>query len=155
MRALSITFVSLVSLAACAGDHHGGDDSESYNCETETRDDEFVVGLTKMGNANQLSFKLLSATPAPPARDDNTWLLQLDASTGPMANATVTVTPFMPDHQHGTPIAVEVEAMPTAGQYTLSPINMWMPGLWEITISATAAEPAVDDSTVFRFCIPS
>jgi hypothetical protein len=44
--------------------------------------------------------------------------------------------------------------MPAAGQYTLSPINMWMPGLWEITISATAGD-TVDDSVVFRFCIPS
>lgn len=154
MRALSI-FSLVASLAACASDHHTDDGGESYNCETETRDDDFVVGITKMGTANQVAFKLLSATPAPPARDDNSWLLQLDTTAGPLSNATVVVTPFMPDHQHGTPIKVGVEAMPTAGQYTLSPINMWMPGLWEVTISATATEPAVDDSVVFRFCIPS
>ena len=46
--------------------------------------------------------------------------------------------------------------MPTAGQYDLKRINMWMPGLWEITIHATKAETEargtlfVDGSTMFQ-----
>jgi hypothetical protein len=37
------------------------------------------------------------------------------------------------------------------GQYTLSPVNLWMPGVWETTIRATSG--ATIDSAVFRFCI--
>ena len=39
------------------------------------------------------------------------------------------------------------------GQYELAPVNLWMPGLWETTISASSATGT--DSVVFRFCIPS
>ena len=147
--------LALCTTVACGHSDMPGDDDASYNCETETRDDEFVVGLTKPGAMEKLQFALTSAMPAPPSRGDNTWTLQLDGAAGPMSSAAITVTPFMPDHQHGTPITVGVEAMPTPGQYKLTPINMWMPGLWEVTISASAGEPPVEDSVVFRFCIPS
>ena len=100
----------------------------------------------------------MSANPAPPARDDNTWVLQLSSMSGgtvgaPVSGATVTVTPFMPDHQHGSGKTVVVEPMTEAGQYELAPVNLWMPGLWETTISASSATGT--DSVVFRFCIPS
>ncbi len=143
---------------ACAENGSGGDDDSSYNCATETRADTFVVGLEKIGDGAVLDFKLMSANPAPPARGDNTWILQINAMTGgavgaPSTGASMTVTPFMPDHQHGTPSEVSVMAMPDAGQYQLSPVNMWMPGLWETTITATSATGT--DTVVYRFCIPS
>jgi hypothetical protein len=46
-----------------------------------------------------------------------------------------------------------VTELPAPGQYQLSPVNLWMPGLWEITISAISG--ATTDSAVYRFCIPS
>jgi hypothetical protein len=149
--------ILMLSLAACSGGEMHGDD-EPVNCATETRDDVFVVGLAKMGTGGALEFKLMSANPAPPARDDNTWQLQLSSVTGgtvgaPVPGATLTVTPFMPDHQHGSGKAVVVEPMTEAGHYNLTPINLWMPGLWETTISASSASGS--DSAVFRFCIPS
>jgi len=141
--------------AACSSDGgHGGDD-ESYNCAAETRDDEFVVGIEKAGTNGKLTFKLLEATPAPPARGDNTWVLQLTSqgAAAPVTGAAMIVTPFMPDHQHGTPITVGIEPMPTDGQYILTPINLWMPGLWQTTIEAQSG--ADTDKAVFAFCIPS
>jgi len=161
MRATLALLSAVIPFAggACA-DNGGstGDDTGSYNCAAETRDDDFVVGLEKQGNAGTLDFKLLTADPAPPARNDNTWTVQINSMAAgvvgnPVAGATMIVTPFMPDHQHGTPIEVKIEALATAGQYKLSPVNMWMPGLWETTITATANGST--DAAVYRFCIPN
>ena len=141
-------FFTLASLAACGGGTDS-DDEMTVNCALESRDDEFVVGLAKTGQ--QVTFTLLSASPAPPARGDNTFVLQLDTANGPLSNASMRVTPFMPDHGHGTAIPVGIQPLPEAGQYELAPVNLWMPALWEITLSVTSAPT---DSAVFRFCIP-
>lgn len=132
---------------ACGGDH----DSEQYNCEAEDRDEAFVAGMEKTGTGGR-RFVLLSSTPAPPARDDNTWEIAIDQAGVPYEGA-VEVTPFMPDHRHGTPIeavVTPVEGMP--GRYTASPVNLWMPGLWEVTVEAQPSENE-RDSVVFSFCI--
>jgi hypothetical protein len=140
--------VGLTVLAACRSktrvDPHDP-------CEAETRKDAFAVGLHKHGVANAFDFAVVSTNPALPARGDNTWVVQVNASGAPVAGATVTVTPFMPDHSHGTPIKVGVVATPSAGQYQLAPINLWMPGYWEITIHA--AQGSVEDSAVFKLCL--
>ena len=154
MRSLAV--VSL--LAACGGHGSSSDaDDGTYNCATETRADTFVVGLEKHGTAGTLDFKLMSATPAPPARGDNTWILQINQMAAgvvgtPVTGAGMTVEPFMPDHQHGTPVTVHVVEMPTAGQYQLMPVNLWMPGLWQTTITVNQGG---SDKVVYSFCIPS
>lgn len=145
-----LSAITIVVATACGGDGNG-DDEDVVNCEIETRDDVFVVGIAKTGQ--QLTFTLLSATPAPPQRGDNAWTLQLTDATGPITGATIVVSPFMPDHQHGTPIEVKVTPLPDVGHYELSPINMWMPALWETTIQATAG--GTTDRAVFKFCVPS
>jgi hypothetical protein len=153
MRPSPILLVVLAA-GACADDG-GADDDTSYNCAAETRDDEFVLGLTKPGEAGRYEFKLISADPAPPARGDNTWILQLSSMTAPgtpVTAASMTVTPFMPDHDHGSGKTVLVTPMSEAGQYKLEPVNLWMPALWEVTIQATSPET---DRVVFRFCLPS
>jgi len=147
----------LIALAACGGGGTSIDtaDSSTYNCATETRADSFAVGLDKHGAAAALDFKLMQADPAPPARGDNIWQLQVSAMSGgtvgaTVAGATLTATPFMPDHAHGTPIQVVITDK-GGGMYQLSPVNLWMPGLWETTITATSASGS--DQAVFRFCI--
>src|SRR5688572_14991415 len=138
MRLFLISGVILV-LGACAEDH---DDGTSYNCEAETRDDEFVIGLVKPGESSRIEFKLLSSDPAPPARGNNTFILQLStmaAPVMPVEGASLNIMPFMPDHQHGTGIPVVTTPMTEAGQYKLDPVNLWMPGLWEVRIQASGA----------------
>jgi hypothetical protein len=149
-RLLVLAFVaSLGSVAACAGDD-GGD--TMVNCAIEDRDDDFLAGMAKTG-AGGMTFTLTSATPSPPGRDDNTWVLDIATPTGPFTG-TVTVVPFMPDHRHGTPVEVVVTPDPQMpGRFSAAPINLWMPSLWEITVRATPAGGGTADSTVFRFCI--
>jgi hypothetical protein len=143
--------------AACTSGSMSSDDSVdgTYNCATETRADTFVVGLDKVGAASMLDFKLMSADPAPPARGNNTWELQVSAMTSGIvgngvAGASLTVTPFMPDHAHGTPIQVVITDK-GAGMYELSPVNLWMPGLWQTTIQVTSGSGS--DQAVFSFCL--
>ena len=122
-------------------------------CDAELRKDVFAVGLHKRGVAGALELSLIASQPTPPARGDNVWTVQVRSiATGNAVNdATVTATPFMPDHGHGTPIKVNVTAAPVAGEYQLAPINLWMPGYWEVAIHA--AQGTTEDSAVFKLCI--
>jgi hypothetical protein len=138
----------LAALAACSGDDS---DDGSVNCDLEDRDDEFLAGMQKVG-AGGMTFTLVSATPSPPGRDDNTWVIDIATGAGPFAGE-VTVVPFMPDHRHGTPIEVIVTPEAgTPGRFNATPINLWMPSLWEITVRATPTG-GTTDSAVFRFCV--
>ena len=150
-----ILLVAAVVVAACGSGTAPTDADENLACVAAHRDEDYAVGLEHPGKSGQLDFKLMSATPAPPGFSDNTWILQINAMSGgvvgaPATGATLTVTPFMPDHAHGT-LRVDVQPMPDAGQYKLSPITLWMAGLWEITIDVQAG--STRDSTVYRFCI--
>lgn len=150
MRAVVLSLITI--LAACGGD---AEEDEGLACVKSGRGETYVVGLEHAGTAGALDFKLMTAMPAPPAFSKNTWIIQVNLMSGgvvgaPATGAAITVTPFMPDHQHGT-LRVDVEAMPDAGQYKLTPIDMWMAGLWEITIDAQVG--AVHDSVVYKFCI--
>jgi hypothetical protein len=157
MRLLVPSLAPALALAACGGGDPPPDADEALACLTSGRGEMFTVGLDHPGRAGMLDFKLMSATPAPPGRDFNTWVIQVNAMSGgavgaPVSGATLTVAPFMPDHQHG-PGAYQpkIQAMPEAGQYKIEQINTWMPGYWEITVEARAG--AVEDSAVFKFCI--
>jgi subtilisin family serine protease len=122
------------------GDTHGSD------CDEETRDDEYMVGLSKSGSALTVTF--VSANPAPPALGDNNWTVTLsDSSAGITA-----VTPFMPDHGHGTAVEAIITATDNAGEWTLSPVNLYMAGLWEVTIDLIT-QAGTTDQVVFSFCV--
>ncbi|HUS30383.1 MAG TPA: FixH family protein [Kofleriaceae bacterium] len=151
MKAIVVAAVGL--LAACGGDDGEGDD---VDCTMVTGADTFVVGLEKHGTGGTLDFKLMSATPSPPARGDNNWVVQINSMASgvvgaPVDGAMLQVTPFMPAHQHGSPIAVTIAPGTNAGEYNLTPVNLWMPGVWETTIRATSG--STTDSAVYKFCI--
>lgn len=153
MRHLMFLAALLPLAAACGTEHGTGDDAgDEVNCALETADT-FTAGLEKQGAV--FDVKLMSATPAPPNRGDNEWVIHVSTLSGaaPVSNATLQVTPFMPKHQHGTPVDVEVVPGATAGEYTLKKVNLWMPGVWETTIEMTST--AGTDMVVYRFCIPS
>ena len=130
---------------------------EEIQLAAVTGTDTFVVGLDKPGAGGTLDFQLMSADPAPPARDDNAWIVQVNSmSSGivgaPIDGATLAVTPFMPAHQHGSPIRAQVTPVAgQPGQYAIAPVNLWMPGVWETTIQATTGDTT--DKAVYRFCI--
>jgi YtkA-like len=135
--------------AACSSDH--GEDE--VDCTKETRDEDFVAGLSKVGQTGKLTFALAEATPAPPARGDNVWILQLtsQAAAAPVTGAVMTVTPYMPDHQHAAQVDAVITPMTEPGKYRLDPVNLWMGGLWQTTIEVEGQD---GDKAVFAFCVP-
>jgi len=146
----------MIGLAACGADDAPAD-SDIVDCATVTDVDTYVVGLEHPGKAGVYDFKLMSAEPAPPARPDNTWVLQVNQLNAgvvgaPVEGATLKVTPFMPKHGHGTVIIAEITPLADPGQYRASPVNMWMNGVWEVTVRATVGDQT--DSAVYKFCIP-
>ena len=155
---MRLTLIACLGLAACSGSSSGPDAEEMVDCSTVTGVDTFTVPLVKAGASGAINFQMLSATPAPPARNTNTWLIQINAMQSgvvgsPVDGASIIATPFMPSHQHGSPEQVVVTPAGMPGQYTLDPVFLWMPGVWETTIQVTSG--ATTDSAVYRFCIPS
>lgn len=156
---LSVFLAPALPLAACHGGQTGPDADEALACETSMRGDTFAVGLEHTGVNAAYVFKLVSADPPTPTRQvRGTWVIQIswEATKAPVTGASLTVSPFMPDHQHGpgayTPQVQEMPAPAPPGQYQISDINTWMPGYWEITIDAMTPDK-VEDSAVFKVCV--
>ena len=91
------------SLAACADDAPA--DDTTYNCEAEDRDEPFAINLARTG-AGGTTFTIVSADPALPIRGNNAWVIDVSRGGAPVpaADGVFVVTPFMPDHRHGTGI---------------------------------------------------
>jgi hypothetical protein len=153
---LSVSLVSALSTIACHGGAMTSDADEAVACKTSGRGEMYMVGLEHKGVNDLYDFKLMSAMPAPPMRNLNTWMIQInwEATGAPVTGASLVVTPFMPDHQLGaggtTP---KIQEQSTPGQYQISDINTSMPGYWEITITATTPDK-IEDTVVYKFCIP-
>lgn len=141
------------------GETHGETDGETgghgethgdEGCAAETRDDEFAIGLSKSGSLVTASF--VSADPAPPIKGDNTWVLAFSDDGGaPIDDLEIVVTPTMPDHGHGTPVEAIVTPTTNPGEYSISPVNLFMAGYWEVALDVTSGED--QDSITFSFCV--
>ncbi len=108
--------------------------------------------MTKLAAPGDITVELSDADPSPPVvRRDNIWWLKLtDADGNAVSGAEVVASPYMPKHQHGSAeVVVEEQG---EGKYQLSPIELIMPGVWEIPLSVTPADSATSETT-FRFCI--
>ena len=154
MRLLVLSLAT-AGAAACHGGSGPPDADEALACIQSGRGDTYTIGLERMGTAGRFDVKLMSATPAPPGFNNNTWVIEVRSVTGgvvgaPATGAFIVTTPFMPDHQHGTPIKAKATEMPD-GRYSLSPINLWMPGYWETSIAVSVN--GASDTVVYKFCI--
>ena len=150
-------FLGLSCFAACGTSDDTTD--PPVDCSKVTGTDTFTVGLEKMGVSGMVDYRLMSIDPAPePQRGDNTWIVQINAMNNsvvgaPIDGATIVVTPFMPAHQHGTPINAVVTPTGDPGTYKLEPVNLWMPGVWQTTITVTPNGGAADKA-IYTFCLP-
>lgn len=135
-----------------SGDGHGHDHDVESGCAAETRDDEYTLGMEKAGTAVRVRF--VDALPAPPDRGDNAWTIEvIDIATGmPLDDVSLVVEPYMPDHMHGTSIAAHVTAADVPGEYVIAPVNMFMPGLWQVHLYLSLADGS-DDQVEFDFCV--
>ena len=153
--ALALALLWAVGAAGCGGGAMTADADPGLECMASGRGDTYVVGLEHKGVNTVYDFKLMSAMPAPPGLNLNTWVIQInwEATGAPATGGSLTVSPFMPDQQQGpgayTP---QVQELSTPGQYQISNINTPMPGYWEITIDAKTSGN-IEDTVVYKFCI--
>jgi hypothetical protein len=92
------------------------------------------------------------SSPDPPQRGTDTFELTVRdvTSKAPLDNLTLTVTPYMPAHLHGTSLVPLVTAE-GQGKYLVTRVDLFMPGHWELQ---TVLSGAVMDHVVPAFDIP-
>ena len=158
MRTLLVFSVALLMTAAgaaCSGDDEDGGDTQNpppaTGCAADGRKDVYTAGLSKP--AGSFSVKLVESRPGPPIKGTNAMTLEvLDASGQPLDGATITVTPWMPDHAHGSAVKPEVTPL-GGGKYDVEKVYLAMAGLWQIKIAVQPPGATTLEETMFQFCL--
>ncbi len=153
-----IATVLLLALAACSNSNDdttsgsSGSSGRAGACASDNRKDVYTAGLTKQSASSTLSVKIMDATPAPPTKGTNVMTFQVvDAAGKGVTGATVTVTPFMPDHGHGSAV-VPIVKDDGDGKYTVEKIYLAMAGLWTLTVKVEMPGQAPQEVS-FAFCL--
>lgn len=151
-----IVVACAVATFACGNSNNGDDDDDFTNipCNEETRDDDYVAGLEKIGLNNLVKAALDDAAPAPPDVGDNEWTVTIrDNGNDSLLDGCTfdAITPWMPDHNHGTSPQPIGSAGASSGEYDISQLNLFMGGLWEITFDVTCQ--GMQDTFVYTFCV--
>lgn len=154
-----VFWVTVVAIASACGDADAdaegaaggeGGASAAGGGAGGTVADTYVAGLKRMGADGHLAVVLEDAVPAPPQRGLNDWRVRVeDAAGAAQADCTLEVGLYMPLHGHSSTTRPTVAPGDTAGAYTLTGLNLFMPGLWEITLTPTCG--ALTDQALFVF----
>src|SRR5215471_3385660 len=117
MRAPAV-FVLVLALGVAAGGCGSstpasppinGDAGMLYSCDTETRAQPYMPGMTVTSQKGGYVATLMASVPAPPARGNDSWTVQIADSNGtPIDGLTIMANPFMPDHGHGPSVRAVV-----------------------------------------------
>ena len=157
IRPLLPVVLGAAALAACSDGDTGTSGTtttttDTSGCATDTRAQVYVVGLSAASDDGAVKVTFVDADPAPPAKGNNTWTVKLtDAAGKPISGAAIEATAYMPDHGHTSPIK-PTGTEKDAGTYEVTPVNLFMPGIWEITLKVTPAGGAAE-SVKFTFCV--
>jgi len=152
-----LVLVPLLALG-CSGD--GKDPAATMTPDPEPMDactgqPPFTLGKEAVGKEQAVKAVLIAASPAPPARKTNDWVVEFrDMNDAALTDVDLkSVEPFMPEHGHDGTFAPTVEAGAEPGQFDVADINLWMPGVWEVRFSVESPS-AGSDYIVFEACIP-
>lgn len=113
----------------------------------------FKIGLVADGRDGNHSASIVDAMPSPPRQYFNAWTVDfLDADGQPADGIAIDkVRSWMPSHRHDGYITPITKAAGEPGRFSVSKINLWMPGPWEVQFSVTGSEAS--DYIVFRVCV--
>jgi hypothetical protein len=157
--------VGLIALLSLAGGCGSGDAGTSatagastgafLTCATEKRAIPYQAGMEVASSLGLFEVKLLDSVPGPPVKGNNTWTVEIDDASGaPLDGLTVSVSPWMPDHGHGTqPVVVTTAG---SGRYDLAPVYLYMSGFWQVplVIKSPTGATATQDEAIVPICIP-
>ena len=159
------------SPAAAAGPGDAGAPPSDVGCASQPGLDTYAAGIKKLGASERFEFELVSSDPAPPALDNNAFVVRVTgADSDQPLRGDLSVALDMPEHGHPSPKPPNITFDPDARVFTLDPMDLFMVGLWQITFSfasasqldngdggsaglADAASSGPTDSAVFKFCI--
>jgi hypothetical protein len=126
-----------------AHDGMGGHGGMNQGSEADT----YSPGMEKTGGMGIYTVRLMQSAPIPRDTSKYTWQIQvLDADGNTVSDALVQAEPTMPAHGHGTmPQFTEgLESQENLGTYELTEMDLFMPGVWMISIRITGADEQVD-----------
>jgi len=159
----TLSFLVGVSSALCAcssqpkssGDSSAAAGSSGVVGCRASDGDAYAPGLKKSGTVGRFDFALVSSTPAPPALDDNRFVVQITDADGNAVDGELSVTLDMPEHGHPSPKQPDISFDAESQTFVLDPMRLFMVGLWRITFDfeATVEGSAFADSATFEFCI--
>lgn len=154
LRRQHLALPFLLALAAGCSDADETTAASNACADSATAYEPYTAGMAKVGDQGVVTVAITDALPSPPNRGDNTWTLTIsDGQGAPLSGASISgVTPFMPDHGHGTSVKPTVEGPDDDGQATVSTIDLMMPGVWEVSVEVTTADSQTDTAT-FAFCV--
>jgi hypothetical protein len=136
---------SLLLVAGCSSSSGPANDSamdSSVGCGTEGQT--YAANMLEPGTLGKYTFTLVDANPAPPSGGLNQWTVKITGATGtdPSPSATqLFACPFMPRMGHASDQTPQFAAN-ADGTFTVSDIDLFMPGLWTVTFSVLSAPPA-------------
>jgi hypothetical protein len=154
--------LALVACTSSSGSPNAGPDGAngsdaglneaSVTCQNDPRIDTFTANLAKSSTSGALKVVIVSGDPAPPSAGTNSLIIKvLDANGTPIATAPK-VEPYMPDHNHGTSVKAVANPRPD-GTFQVTPLYLYMPGVWRITFTMPAADGGVPETVAFFFCV--
>lgn len=157
--------IALLTLSACGSENDTSpnpDDPTQNNsntpepfeslCATTPDISDFGPNLVQPGQ--QFTLTLTSAAPAPWDVGNNTWTIEIEDGSGTLIDdATIEITPYMPDHGHGvSPPNYIGRSQGSGGLYDIDTFNLIMPGFWELTAEVSA--PGIEAEVIpFRICV--
>jgi hypothetical protein len=167
VRAWGVPVVVAALASACSGSSPANPGTEldggfvdglpvgEVSCDDDSRVDTYTAHLAKAGAAG-LKFEIQSSDPAPPAKGGDTFVVKITDANGQAMTGDLSADLYMPDHGHGTTVEPVITFDPATSTYTLTPLYLFMPGVWRVRLTAYAgsadAGTAIDTGT-FYFCI--
>jgi hypothetical protein len=146
--------LGLLGLMACADRGPGTpEDPEAtgntVTCGTDSAD-ATTPGLERKGANGRYTFRLRAFDPATLVVGANGFIFDVtDAHGAAVGDAEIAIKAYMPKHGHSSSATPTI--VPEGTGYKATGVSLFMPGLWQITLTATA--PGGTDSAIFSFCV--
>jgi len=150
-RSRSIAFLAAALFAACGGSSGSQPDAGEVNCQNDPRVLTYAPNVTVTSSGGGTKYALVTSNPAPPAKGLDNWTLHVSAASSgqAMSGLNLTIQTLMPDHGHGSPTVPPITDN-GGGNYTVTNLYLFMPGVWRIRFFP-AATPG--DMADFMFCV--
>lgn len=123
--------------------------SEGEASSTESPD-AYLSGVQKVTDQGRFLVELVRSTPPPKFTGDFTWELTVqDTACVQVDHLEVKAEPTMPQHGHGTTPEFTEATRDEANTFTLTDMDLFMPGIWQVEITVTAADGTTDTVSWF------